>query len=117
MKNLSMFIKDEFVKKTIDKLFDNCIIIDTMENADDAVAYAACNECNAITFKNSILKRHFIDELSTARPDINIINCNCSVEKFFDNDLSGFLVFDNLKRCQYTEIIEEIKNRKAILLS
>lgn len=117
MKNLSVYIKDEFVKQDIDKLFANCISIDTIEEAEKAITSVSYGKYANIVFKNSCVKNHFIDELSTACPNINVINCNCSVERFFDNDFCGFLVFNNLKRCQYTEIIEEIKKHKGILLS
>lgn len=120
MKNLSVYIKDEFVKRNIDKLFVNCISINTFEDAKNIAESAGwCNDLKNINivFKNSMIKNHFIDSLSTARPDINVINCNCSVDKFFENDFSGFLVFNNLKRCQHSEIIEEIKNHKGVLLS
>jgi hypothetical protein len=116
MKNLSVYIRDEFVKKLIDKLFDHCISIDTIEDVEDTISTIIYKPCS-IVCKNSIIKQRLLDELSTSCPEINIINCNCSIEKFFDNNFSGFLVFDNLKRCQFSEIIEEIKKHKAILLS
>ena len=92
----------------------------SLEDAKNIAESAGwCNDLKNINivFKNSMIKNHFIDSLSTARPDINVINCNCSVDKFFENDFSGFLVFNNLKRCQHSEIIEEIKNHKGVLLS
>ena len=116
MKNLSVFIKDEFVKRSIDKLFENCICIDTMEAAEQLVWDVSFGKYANVVFNSSVCKNHFIDELSTAYPDINVINCNCSADKFFENDFYGFLVFNNLKHCKSTEIIEEIKNHKGILL-
>ena len=62
------------------------------------------------------MKDRFLDKLSTIRQDINVINCNCTVDRFLDNEFNGFLVFNNLKKCQHREIIEEIKKHKAILL-
>lgn len=116
MKNLSMFIKDEFVKRSIDKLFENCICIDTIDEAKELASAVSYGKYANIVFNSSVCKNHFIDELSTACPDIKVINCNCSTDKFFENDFYGFLVFNNLKHCKSTEIIEEIKNHKGILL-
>lgn len=116
MKNLSVFIKDEFVKKDIDKLFENCICIDTIEQAINTACESLCQECANIVFINSIVKDRFLDKLFIVHTDLNVINCNCTVDRFFENDFNGFLVFNNLKRCQHREIIEEVKKHKAILL-
>ena len=116
MKNLSIFIHDEFIKKDIDKLFENNICIDTIEKATDiAVGILYGNYANII-FTNSNVKERFLDKLATVKPDANIINCNCTVDRFFENDFTGFLVFNNLKKCHHKEIIEEIKKHNAILL-
>ena len=111
-----MFIKDEFVKRSIDKLFENCISIDTMEDAEALASAVSYGKYANVVFSSSYCKNHFLDELSTAYPDAKVINCNCSTDKFFENDLCGFLVFNNLKHCKSAEIIEEIKNHKGILL-
>ena len=116
MKNLSVFIKDDFVKKNIDKFFENSICIDTIEQAVNAVLKVSYGDYANIVFTSSAVKNHFINKLSSYHPDINVINCNCTVERFFENNFSGFLVFNNLKRCQHAEIIEEIKKHKALLL-
>lgn len=116
MKNLSVFIKDEFVKRNIDKLFEHSICIDTIEDAERIVSEVSYGRCVNIVFNNSACKNHFIDEISTACPETKVINCNCSVDKFFENDFYGFLIFNNLKHCKSAEIIEEIKKHKGILL-
>jgi NAD-dependent oxidoreductase involved in siderophore biosynthesis len=117
MKNLSMFIKDEFVKRSIDKLFENCIYVNTIDDAERLASEIGYGKTVNAVFSNSNYKNHFIDELTTSCPDANIINCNCSVDKFFENDFCGVLIFNNLKHCKSTEIIEEINKHNAILLS
>lgn len=116
MKNLSVFIKDEFVKKSINKLFEDSICINTIEDTDELISKVNYGKYVNIVFKNSSIKDHFLYEVSTMRPDINVINCNCSIDKFFENDFSGFLVFNNLKHCKYKEIIEKIQQHKGLLL-
>lgn len=116
MKHLSVFIKDEFVKENVDSFFTNSICIDTIEQITGVVLNVSYGNYANIVFANSQLKERFLDKLSSIRPDINIINCNCTVNRFFENKFNGFLVFNNLKRCQHAEIIEEIKKHNGILL-
>ena len=118
MKDLSLFVKNEFVKKEINKLFNNIngIYIESVEDCNAIANEIGRGKYINISFKNSIIKDHFIDILSCIRTDINVINCNCSLDCFYENDFSGFLVFNNLKRCQHTEIINEIKKHKGIIL-
>lgn len=118
MKNISVFIKDDLVKRNINKLFESNICIDTIEDSINTainVAYGYSN-CTNIVFSTSTVKDRFLSKLESIIPDINVINCNCTIDSFFENDFNGFLVFNNLKRCQHMEIIEEIKKHKAILL-
>lgn len=116
MRNLSSFIHDEFVKKGIDKFFENSICIDTIEQANKMALKVSYGAYANFVFENTACKNAFINRLRIARTDINVINCNCSVNRFLENNFNGFLVFNNLKHCQHREIIEEIKNHKAILL-
>lgn len=116
MTELSVFIRDEFVKNSVDKLFENYICIDTIEKADKMLSCISMGKYANIVFKNSIIKNYFIDTVSIIRPDAKIINCNCSVDKFFENDFNGLLIYNNLKHCKFSEIIEYISNHKGILL-
>lgn len=116
MKNLSVYIQDEFIKKNIDNFFENSVCIDTIEKANNMAIKASYGTCANFVFENTMLKNVFIDKLITSRTDVNIINCNCTVNSFFENTFDNFLVFNNLKHCKHAEIIEEIKKYKAILL-
>jgi hypothetical protein len=118
MKNISVFIKDDLVNRSINKLFESNICIDTIEESIDTainVAYGSSG-CTNIIFSTSALKDRFLAKLESMQLELNVINCNCTIDSFFENNFNGFLVFNNLKRCQHTEIIEEIKKHKAILL-
>ena len=116
MKNLSKFIKDEFVKQHIDEFFNNGICIETIEQANQVALDISYGSYANIVFTNSLVKERFIERLTVLYSDINVINCNCTVNRFLENNFDGFLVFNNLKRCQHAEIIKEIKKHKAILL-
>lgn len=116
MKSLSTFIKDEYAHSAVNRLFKECVYVNSMDIAE-RTAKDICygRRCN-IVFENSIYKNRFINVLTTLKPDINVINCNCSVDSFFENDFNGFLVFNNLKYCNNKEIINEITTRKGILI-
>ena len=118
MKNISVFIKDDFVKRNINKLFENNICIDTIEESINTAIDVAYGHsiCTNIVFSTSALKDRFFEKLKSIQPELNVINCNSTIDSFLENNFNGFLVFNNLKRCQHMEIIEEIKKHKAILI-
>lgn len=112
MKDLSNFIRNEFAKK---QLFENYIFIDSNEGIDNVINSLNLGIYSNIIFKNSVLKNHFIDQISIARPGANIINCNCSVESYFDNQFDNLIIFNNVGRCKHQEIIEDINNYKEVI--
>lgn len=116
MKNLSTFINDMYNKAVIDRLFEDCIYIDSIEMAERTAKSICCGNIVNVIFENSIFKNRFIVVLSALMPNINIINCNCSSDSFSENTFDGFLVFNNLKFCKHKEIIEEIKNHKGVMI-
>lgn len=113
MKDLSEFVKDEFIKN---HLFDESVYISTTDEADDLVSDVSYGRYVNIVFKNSSIKEYFIDKLNTHRPDANIINCNCTIDKFYENNFDGLLVFNNIKKCKHLQIIEDLQNYKGILI-
>lgn len=113
MRELSTFVKDEFLKT---KLFEEGLYINDFSEANDLAHKANYGETFNVVFSNTNLKEYFLDTLSTARPELNVINCNSSVDRFFENEFSGLIVFDNIKKCKDTKILEEIKKYKAILI-
>ena len=113
MKELSIFIKDEFIKN---KLFEEGRYINTFEDVNNLVVEATNGNTFNVLFANSYLKDSFLCNLQTFRPDINIINCNSSLNRFYQNNFDGLLVFDNIKKCKEPSILEEIKLHNAILI-
>lgn len=116
MKSLSTFIKDEYAHSAIDDMFKECVYVNSMNIAERAAKDICYGNMFNLVFENSVYKNRFINVLTTLKPDINIINCNCSINSFFENDFNGFLVFNNLKHCNHKEIINEIKSHKGILI-
>ena len=114
MKELSVFIRDAFVSADVNGLFEDSVYICAIDDVDSIVSDISCGKYVNVVCKNSSIKEYFIDSLYTLRPDANVINCNCSVNRFFENEFNGLLIFNNMKNCKHTEIIEEISNHKGI---
>lgn len=115
MRDLTLYVKEELHKK---HLLENekYIYIDNIDMADSVVALICCGNLTNIIFSTSSLKKYFIDKLVLTREDANIINCNCSIDIFYENIFDGLLVFNNILKCKHQEIIDEIKNYKGIFI-
>jgi hypothetical protein len=113
MKKLSDFVKDEFIKK---QLFEEGLYINSFDEVNVVVNNINNGEYKNIIFENTYLKERFLSRLKMLRPDYNLINCNSSTNRFFENDFNGLIVFDNIKKCKDKEILEEIKKYKAVLI-
>lgn len=113
MRELARFVKDKFV---LNGLFENGVRVNTIEEVDKVVGDISCGMYMNIIFKNSSLKNYFFDSLYNVRPDMKVINCNSTVDRFNENVFDGLLVFDNIGKCGHHEIVEELKNYKGILI-
>ena len=113
MKELSRFVKEEFIKSD---LFDKGVYVDTLDDVSRLVVRVTIGEQMNITFRSSYLKDYFISCLRGIRPYLNVINCNCTVDRFYENNFGGLLVFDNIKKCGHLEIIETIKQYKGVII-
>lgn len=113
MKELSKFVKEEFIKND---LFEHGEYVNTLEDADRMVDKVSIGEYVNITFRSSSLKDYFLDSLYGVRPDINVINCNCTVDRFNENEFGGLLIFNNIKKCGHLEIIEMVKKHKGVII-
>lgn len=116
MKDLSDFIKNELLKK---RVFDenNYNSISTIEEAEDVISSIVCGNMHNLVFDNSNIKTFFINKLLTTKPDTSVINCNCSLSRFNESDFdSDLLVFDNILKCKYPEILEKIKKIEGVFI-
>jgi hypothetical protein len=113
MKELSRFVKEEFLKND---LLDDKVTVNTLDEADDMVVRVSIGECVTIAFSSSSLKDYFFDSLYGVRPDLNVVNCNCTVDRFNENSFDGLLVFNNVKKCGHLQIIEMVKKHKGVII-
>lgn len=111
MKELSDFVKNEFIKQ---QLFENCIYVDTIEGVNEVINSLNRGIYLNIKFKTTNLKEYFIDQITTSRPESNIINCNCSVNSYFENTFNNLIIFNNLGKCKHQEILKDVEKYKAI---
>lgn len=116
MKSLSTYANDTFIKYTLYELFESHEYVDDIDKINRLINEVNYGKTPKIVFKNSYLKEYFISNLYTVRPDINVVNCNCSIDRFYENNFGGLLIFNNVKHCKHSEIIEEIQKHKCLLL-
>jgi hypothetical protein len=117
MRDLSVFMKEELMKSQLFMYNENDYkYIDSIDEAEITVAAINCGNYMNLIFNSSNLKNYFIDKLLTSRQDTNLINCNCSKNRFDENSFDGLLVFDNVLKCKHPEILNEIKNHKGIFI-
>ena len=113
MKNLSEFVRNGFVAKKTTETYE---YIDTIEGVDSIIEVLNCGNILSLKFKNTNLKNYFLDKISTIHPYCNVINCNCSIDKYYENNFSGYIIFNNIGRCRQIEILEDINKYKSIKL-
>jgi hypothetical protein len=113
MKDLSRFVKEEFVKND---LFKNVECITTLEDVHKVVARIIIGEHLNVSFKLSYLKDYFISRIKGMRTDVNVINCNCTLDRFHENNFGGLIIFDNIKKCGHLEIIEMVKQYNSVII-
>jgi hypothetical protein len=113
MKELSRFVKEEFLKND---LFEGGVFVTTLEEVDHMVSRVSAGECISITFRSSSLKDYFLDSLYGIRPDLNVVNCNCTVDRFNENTFDGLLIFNNVRKCGHLPIIEMVKKHKGVII-
>lgn len=116
MKSLSTYANDTFIKYTLYELFESHEYVDDIDKVNKLINEVNYGKTTKLIFKNTYLKEYFIDNLYTVRPDINVVNCNCSIDRFYENNFDGLLIFNNVKHCKHHEIIEEIQKHKCLLL-
>lgn len=113
MRELSRFVKDRF---TVNEMFNDCVHVNTIEDVDYIVDVISCGVYKNIKFKNSSLKNYFFDSLYGVRPDMKVINCNSTIDRFNENEFNGLLIFDNIGKCGHSEILNELKNYKGVMI-
>lgn len=116
MKSLSTYANDTFIKYTLYELFESHEYVDDIDKVNNLINEVNYGKTTKLIFKNTYLKEYFIDNLYTVRPDINVVNCNCSIDRFYENNFDGLLIFNNVKHCKHPEIIKEIQKHKCLLL-
>lgn len=117
MKNLSTFIKDKIQSlHLLEK--DDVIVINNIDEAECAASSVCCGNLinEKLVFNTTTLKNIFLENVMIHCSNAKIINCNCSIDRFYNNDFDGLLIFNNLLQCKHQDILNEIKNYKGIFI-
>jgi hypothetical protein len=114
MININNYIKNENTLNIINpyKIIDDFNEVDIM----------VCNilddkKIPNLIFSNLELKNYFYSKLEDYNIKYNYINCNSSIERFF-NDIQndGLILFNNINNCKDPDIIKIIKNTDGIII-
>ena len=70
-----------------------------------------------LIFSDNELKNYFYYKLDEYNIDYNYVNCNSSLERFF-NDIhqEGLIIFNNINNCKDENILKIIKNTPGIII-
>ena len=116
--SLSKYLKTSSIKNMVG---ENYIYIDSLEDAEKIaynIAWQDIMECKNIVFETSTLKNRFFAILEKLRPDVSIINCTSTLKRFKDNvsEASNLVIYNNINKCDNSDILDIIKENKGIFV-
>jgi hypothetical protein len=116
--SLSKYLKTSSIKNMVG---ENYIYIDSLEDAEKIaynIAWQDIMECKNIVFETSTLKNRFFAILEKLRPDTSIINCTSTLKRFKDkvNEASNLVIYNNINKCDNSDILDIIKENKGIFV-
>lgn len=116
--SLSKYLKTSSIKNMVG---ENYIYIDSLEDAEKiayTIAWHDIVECKNIVFETSTLKNRFFAVLEKLRPDTSIINCTSTLKRFKDkvNEASNLVIYNNINKCDNSDILDIIKENKGIFV-
>lgn len=115
MINIDKYIKNTTIKEVFK---ENYKLIETFEDIDCFIYNIQMNKkLYNLLFSNHSLKNYMYSKLDEYCIEYNYINCNSSIERFF-NDIQndGIKIFDNINNCQNEDIIKIIKNTAGVII-
>ena len=114
MIDLSTFIKCDFLRES---LKENGILI---KDASDVRAYVLDlteGLQKNVIFENSQLKDYLFEYLREQGIQYEIVNCNATEERFFENFNTNHLrIYNNVGKCKSQEILKIIQNNSGIII-
>lgn len=111
MIKLSAFIQSMDIHKELEK---NHSYISSIAEADAYAMDVQSGVWNNVIFENTSLKAYTFDKIQTLC-DVNIINCNSTLERFCESLSDGLNIFDNIDKCKNEDILCIVLNNKGIL--
>lgn len=94
---------------------DNIKLINDYNEVDFLLFDIEYNNYLNLQFKNNNLKNYFLSKLNELNINTNLINCNSSIERFYDDyQQEGLKVFFNIDLCKDFDILKIVKNTPGI---
>lgn len=94
---------------------DNIKVINDYNEVDFLLFDIEYNNYLNLQFKNNNLKNYFLSKLNELNINTNLINCNSSIERFYDDyQQEGLKVFFNIDLCKDFDILKIVKNTPSI---
>lgn len=114
MINLSDFIKCDFLKESLKK---NGVLIKDVSDVKAYVFDLTEGLQKNVIFENSQLKDYLFECLKENDVKFDIINCNATEERFFENFGNNNLrIYNNVGKCKSLEILKVIQNNSGIII-
>lgn len=113
--SLTKYLKVESIKELIG---DNYVYIDSLDSAEQIAHSIAQNELTNIVFESSVIKNRFFSELKRMRPDVTIICCTSTLQRFKRNveESSDLIIYNNINKCENSDILNIIKENKGVFV-
>ena len=113
--SLSKYLKTSSIKNMVG---ENYIYIDSLDDAEKIACRVSQSEYINIVFETSTLKNRFFAILEKLRPDVSIINCTSTLKRFKDNvsEASNLVIYNNINKCDNSDILDIIKENKGIFV-
>lgn len=113
--NLAKYLKVESIKELIG---DNYVYVDSLDGAERIACSVAQNEPINIVFESSVIKNRFFSELKRMRPETTIICCTSTLQRFKHNveESSDLIIYNNINKCENSDILDIIKENKGIFV-
>lgn len=94
---------------------DNIKIINDYDEVDFILFDIEYNTYLNLQFKNNNIKNYFLSQLNKLNINTNLINCNSSIERFYnDYQKDGLKIFFNMDLCKDFDILKIVKNTQGI---
>lgn len=112
--DLNTYIRVDEIRRKLEK---SCEIITTIEEANNFAFRVAQGQLGNVIFEKTSLKNYCFSRIKSMC-SINIVNCNSNIERYNSSiqECSDITIFDNVHLCKNLDIINDVLNKKGIVV-